>query len=40
MRRVIVASRQRRKVVFIDEMPWMDTPKSGFVSALDHYLKK
>ncbi|MCQ2300991.1 MAG: ATP-binding protein, partial [Bacteroidales bacterium] len=37
LRRVIVASRQKRKVVFIDEMPWMDTPKSGFVSALDHF---
>ena len=37
LRRVIDASRQKRKVVFIDEMPWMDTPKSGFVSALDHF---
>ena len=26
-----------RKVVFIDEMPWMDTPKSGFVSALENF---
>ncbi len=26
-----------RKVVFIDELPWMDTPKSGFVSALEHF---
>ena len=24
-----------KKVVFIDEMPWMDTHKSGFVSALE-----
>lgn len=28
---------QRRKIVFIDEMPWMDTPKSGFVPALEHF---
>jgi len=26
-----------RKVVFIDELPWMDTPKSGFVSALENF---
>lgn len=28
---------QKRMVVFIDEMPWMDTPRSGFVTALDHF---
>ena len=26
-----------KKVVFIDELPWMDTPRSGFVSALEHF---
>ncbi|MDR0834016.1 MAG: AAA family ATPase [Candidatus Symbiothrix sp.] len=26
-----------KKVVFIDEMPWMDTPRSGFLSALEHF---
>lgn len=26
-----------KKVIFIDELPWMDTPKSNFVSALDHF---
>lgn len=26
-----------RKVVFIDELPWMDTPKSSIVSALEHF---
>ena len=25
------------KVIFIDELPWMDTPKSGFVSALENF---
>ena len=25
------------KVVFIDEMPWMDTPKSGFIPALENF---
>ena len=27
----------RRKVLFIDEAPWMDTPKSGFLTALEHF---
>ena len=27
----------QKKIIFIDEMPWMDTPKSGFVSALEHF---
>lgn len=26
-----------KKVVFLDEMPWMDTPKSHFVSALEGF---
>lgn len=25
------------KIVFIDEMPWMDTPSSRFVSSLEHF---
>lgn len=27
----------QRQVVFIDELPWMDTPRSGFLSALEHF---
>ncbi|MBR2265247.1 MAG: ATP-binding protein, partial [Paludibacteraceae bacterium] len=26
-----------KKVVFIDELPWIDTPKSGFISALEAF---
>ena len=26
-----------KKMVFIDELPWMDTQKSNFISALDHF---
>lgn len=26
-----------KKVVFIDELPWMDTPKSDFVAAFEHF---
>jgi uncharacterized protein len=25
------------KIIFIDEIPWMDTPKSGFMMALEHF---
>ncbi len=28
---------KKRQVVFIDELPWMDTPRSMFVSALEHF---
>ena len=28
---------QGRKVLFFDEMPWLDTPKSKFISALEHF---
>lgn len=27
-----------RQVVFIDELPWMDTPKSGFLSAFENFV--
>ncbi|MCL2326992.1 MAG: AAA family ATPase [Bacteroidetes bacterium] len=26
-----------KKVVFIDEMPWLDTPRSNFLSAFEHF---
>lgn len=28
---------EKRKVVFFDELPWMDTARSGFVTALEHF---
>ena len=30
-------SPDKKKMVFLDELPWMDTPKSQFVSALEHF---
>lgn len=33
----IHTTKDKRKVIFIDEMPWMDAPRSGFVSALEHF---
>lgn len=37
LKKCILASSQDRKIVFIDEMPWMDTPKSSFVPALEYF---
>ena len=34
---LIKRSRARRKVIFIDELPWMDTQASNFVPALEHF---
>ena len=31
------SKRKGKKVVFIDELPWMDAPRSNFVSALEHF---
>ena len=30
-------SRAKKKVIFLDELPWMDTQNSNFVSALEHF---
>ena len=37
LKKVIEASNEARKVVFIDEMPWRDTPRAKFVAALEHF---
>ena len=30
-------SSNKRQVVFLDELPWMDTPRSGFITAFEHF---
>ncbi len=30
-------STAKRKVVFIDELPWLDTPRSDFISSLEYF---
>ena len=35
LKQIILSSRKRRKVVFLDELPWMDTQKSEFLKALE-----
>ena len=34
---LIRKSEEKKKVVFIDEMPWLDTPRSNFVNALEFF---
>jgi hypothetical protein len=29
--------KEGKKIIFIDELPWMDTPSSKFVNALEHF---
>ena len=37
LKRLINSSGALRKVLFIDELPWLDTPKSGFLSELEGF---
>lgn len=40
LKEVVSKSRQKRKVIFLDEMPWMDTQKSDFLQAIDLFWNK
>ena len=33
----IEKNKQKKQVIFLDELPWLDTPKSYFISALEHF---
>ena len=37
IRRIVERSKQKKKIIFIDELPWFDTPHSGFIPALEHF---
>ena len=37
LKTVIVNSSQKRKIIFIDELPWLDTPRSNFLRALEYF---
>ena len=38
LRHLLEKSKKRgRKVIFIDEMPWLDTPRSRFIQALEYF---
>lgn len=34
---LIDQSKDEKKIIFIDELQWMDTPRSHFISALEHF---
>ena len=35
--RYLLSLGEGRKVILLDELPWMDTPRSGFIAALEHF---
>jgi uncharacterized protein len=37
MKQIIKDSKQKKKIIFIDELPWFDTMHSKFVFALEHF---
>ncbi len=37
LKNLLAARKQTKKVVFIDELPWLDTPKSRFIPAFEHF---
>ena len=37
LREYMETSNQGPKVIFIDELPWLDTPKSNFMPAFEHF---
>jgi len=36
-RKLEKVKKSKKKIIFIDEAPWLDTPKSGFMVALEHF---
>jgi uncharacterized protein len=37
LRQLITKSKRKKKVVFIDEIPWLDTTNSDFLPSLEHF---
>ena len=37
LQKLLMRSPEGKKIVFIDEIPWLDTPKSGFIPAFEHF---
>ena len=37
LKQLINNSKKKKKVIFIDELPWIDTQHSGFLSALEYF---
>ena len=39
LKTVVASSSMGKKVLFIDEMPWMDKPNANFIPALEYFWK-
>lgn len=37
LREALAESKNEKKIVFIDELPWLDTPKSNFIQAFSYF---
>ena len=37
LKKLIEQKKRKKKIIFLDELPWLDTPKSGFISALENF---
>ena len=37
MIKVLEGRKNAKKVIFLDELPWLDTPRSNFIPALEHF---
>jgi len=37
LKRLLKSESNKRQVIFIDELPWLDSPKSDFLPALDYF---
>ena len=37
LKRLLLQKGEGKKVIFIDELPWLDTVRSNFIRALDHF---
>ena len=37
LKKFIELSSKSKKIIFLDELPWIDTPKSGFLGALENF---
>jgi uncharacterized protein len=37
LKKIVVQSKKQKKVIFLDELPWLDTARSKFMTALEHF---
>lgn len=37
LKKIVMQSKKHKKVIFLDELPWLDTARSKFMTALEHF---